>query len=418
MQFFYLFCNFIINPYKLMHIKNHFSLFFLLLFNFCTSSQINQFNQFKFQFNPLSEKTKKHINTELENKYNKLFKNSFSGEIIVTKNGQIVFEKYAGYFDVNNKILINEKSPIHLASISKTFTATVILRLIEQHKIALTDNITQFFPNFPYPNINIELLLTHRSGLPNYVYFFDKYKLVSTYSFNKRHHRVKKIRRIKNENLIKEGFLNNQDILDYIIKYKPAIQYLPNQTFNYCNTNYMLLALIIEKVTKLPYATYLSDSIFKPLGMTHSFVLNNHNKNLYVPSYQANNTPFNLQKVDFIYGDKNIYSTAKDMYLWDLALYNQKIISRESILLACSAKSTNNHTVHNYGYGWRILKTPNEEIIYHNGWWHGNNTVFTRFIKDTISIIVLGNKFNRQIYKSKELRSVFNGIDDKNELLE
>lgn len=398
--------------------KNLFFLIILLLFNFCTSSQNKQFKDFKFKFNPISNNTKKYIHAELENKFNKLFKNNFSGEVIVTKNGQIVFEKYAGYYDIKNKIPINDKSPIHLASISKTFTATIILRLIEQHKISLKDNLTQFFPNFPYHNINIELLLTHRSGLPNYVYLFDKYTLETTYSINKRHHRVKKIVRKKNENKIKEGFLTNQDILDYIIKYKPAVQYLPNQTFNYCNTNYMLLALIIEKVTNMPYATYLADSIFKPLKMNHSFVLNINNKNLYTPSYKANNTPYNLQKVDFIYGDKNIYSTAQDMFLWDLALYNQKIISKESILLACTAKSNNSNSLHNYGYGWRILKSPNEEIIYHNGWWHGNNTVFTRFIKDTISIIVLGNKYNKQIYKSKELRNVFNGIDDKNELLE
>ena len=400
-------------------IKNSFLFCLLLFFYSCTSSQNKKTIENDFNFNPLSKELKKNLSKEIEEKFYKIFGHKrFSGAVLVAKNGTVLFEKYVGMYDFKNKIPLNNTSSIHLASISKTFTAMVVLRLYEQGKIKLTDNIQKYFPKFPYNNITIDLLLSHRSGLPNYVYFFDKYRIETFYIKNKRGHKIRKTKRIKTNFDLKPGLLNNQDVLDFMVKYKPAIQYFPNQAFNYCNTNYILLALLIEKITKMSYPNYLKDSLFTPLGMKHSFVLNSSNIDLIKPSYNPNNTPYPIQKVDLVYGDKNIYSTVEDMFLWDIALYKNKIVSQNTLQFAHQGKSKIRNSFHNYGYGWRILESPNENIVYHNGWWHGNNTVFTRYLKDTFTIIVLGNKYNRQIYRSKELHNVLSGINESTNLLE
>ena len=101
---------------------------------------------------------------------------SFNGSFLVAKNGQIIFEKYHGFSDLKKKDSLTEHSAFHIASISKTFTGMAILRLWEEGKLQLNDDLSKYFPNFPYPGVTIKMLLNHRSGLPNYVHYLDKYK--------------------------------------------------------------------------------------------------------------------------------------------------------------------------------------------------------------------------------------------------
>eukprot|EP01136_Pigoraptor_vietnamica_P004265 Opistho-1_new@34429 len=99
---------------------------------------------------------------------NLLAKRGFSGGIIMAKNGEIVFEDYRGSVNLRTKEPITANTPFHIASVSKTFTATVILKLLEEGKLSLDDKMEKYFPGFPYANISIKSLLTHRSGLPKY----------------------------------------------------------------------------------------------------------------------------------------------------------------------------------------------------------------------------------------------------------
>jgi CubicO group peptidase (beta-lactamase class C family) len=147
--------------------------------------------------------------------------------------------------------------------------------------------------------------------------------------------------------------------------------------------------------------------------MSHTFIFNAKNKDKYLPSYNAQMQPYELEKYDCIYGDKNVYSTARDLLLWDKALTEGTFLSPNTLQMAYEPKSPLTNSYHNYGLGWRMLIKPNEgKLIYHNGWWHGNNTVFTRLITDTATIIILGNRFNKTIYKGKELASIFTGKED------
>ncbi len=336
-----------------------------------------------------------------------LGKHDFNGSILVAKNGEILFEDYQGFYDFKSKSAITSASPFHIASTSKTFTAVAILKLWEKGKIDLDQFVSHYLPNFPYSAITVRMLLNHRSGINNYAYFMVD-KQVQTYRVKgKKGKWVQKTKTIKLPVVVKQGLVNNQDILDFIIKYKPAVNFAANRSFNYSNTNFALLALIIEKLTGKDYPTYLKEEIFAPLGMKHTYVFSQKDANNYQPSYYADNKPYLIEKFDCIYGDKNIYSTVRDLLLWDQSLYKGSYIKQKTLKMAFEPGSNDKPSIHNYGLGWRMLIQPDQKIIYHNGWWHGNNAVFTRFIKDTATIIVLGNRFNRNIYKAKNIAASF-----------
>jgi CubicO group peptidase (beta-lactamase class C family) len=373
-----------------------------------------------FTYNKLSDTERDRLSAEIKLKYDKLLGNrGFSGQILVAKNGEIIFEDYKGYSNLSQKSPIIPETPIHLASVSKTFTGMVAMKLWEQEKLDLKAPITKYLPNFPYTEVTIEQLLSHRSGLPDYTYFMESRKYVSVKVKTKRGRWVKKLKLIQNEKPFREGNYTNQDVLDYMVQKRPAPAANPDRVFRYCNTNYVLLALIIEKVTGKDFPTYMDETVFKPLNMTNSYIFSAKTIEKYTPSYNARMQPYRIEKYDCIYGDKNVYSTVRDLYLWDKALTEGVFLRPETLELAYQPQSPTNKYYHNYGFGWRILVKPNEEkLIYHNGWWHGNNTVFNRMIGETATIIILGNKFNKTIYKGKELGSVFTGKLDTTSLVE
>ena len=401
--------------------------FSLLLFVFflncaCGTGQgprlLNETSDFTYRSITNGEKEKYAEAIKL--KYQSLFgRAGFSGQILIAKNGEIIFEDYKGYANASNKSLILPETPIHLASVSKTFTGMAALKLWEEEKLVLDAPVTKYLPKFPYADITIEQLLSHRSGLPDYAYFLESKKYVSVKVRTKRGRWVKKLKLVKNEVPFRAGLYSNQDVFDYMVQRKPAPQASPNRMFKYCNTNYVVLALIIEQITKVDFPTYMDKTIFKPLGMNNTFIFNTKNTERYTPSYNARMQPYRLEKYDCIYGDKNVYSTVRDMYLWDKALTEGRFINPSTLEMAYQPKSQTNKSFQNYGLGWRILSKPNEErLIYHNGWWHGNNTVFTRLVGETATIIILGNKFNKTIYKGKEFASIFTGKEDTTTLEE
>ena len=368
----------------------------------------------------LSNDEKERLIAEVKAKYETILGNKgFSGQILIAKNGEVIFEDYKGFSNFSDKTAILPETPIHLASISKTFTGMAALKLWEEDKLDLKAPVTKYISNFPYASVTIEQLLSHRSGLPDYTYFMEPNKYKTVKVKNKRGRWVKKLKLIKAETPFRQGLYNNQDVLDYMVAKRPAPAAMPNRVFKYCNTNFVVLALIIEKITGQDFPTYMAETIFKPLKMENTFVFSNKSIDKYTPSYNARMVPYKIEKYDCIYGDKNIYSTARDMYLWDKALTEATYVKQSTLEMAYQPQSPTNKYHHNYGLGWRILTKPNEErLVYHNGWWHGNNTVFTRLIGESATIIILGNRFNKSIYKGKEIASVFTGKVDTTALVE
>lgn len=313
----------------------------------------------------------------------KLLRTGFNGAILVAKKGQILFEDYHGYYNLQKKDSLTKHSAFHLASVSKTFTAMATLKLAQMGKLSLDDDVKKFFPNFPYDNVKVKDLLNHRSGLPNYIYFMEKL------GWDKKQH------------------CRNQDVLDYLIKYKPAAT-APDTHFTYCNTNYALLGLIIEKASGMSYAAFLQQQFFTPLQMKDTYVYNIADSATAMPSYNYRGRQEAFTFLDCGIGDKNIYSTPEDLLKWDQAMYTNQIFSKETLEKAFTPYSNEKPGIRNYGYGWRMNVYPNgKKIIYHNGWWHGNNASFIRMIQDSVTIIVLGNKYNSNIYHAKDMESIF-----------
>ncbi len=343
---------------------------------------------FPLKMNSVSEdyKTQKHI--VIQQFYNKYIGSPwFSGSFVVAKNGHILFENYQGLSNVRNNTPITASTALHLASVSKVLTATAILKLVQGDNIQLDQLVTDWLPKFPYKSTTIRMLLNHRSGMQHYSRFPDLMKK----AWNR-----KKI-------------LTNQDILDILIDRKVKLIYKLDTKFDYCNTNYVILALIIEKATGLNYRRAMQELIFKPLGMKNTFVFNYAtDRDTVSMSYKGKNVAFPWDQFDQLVGDKNIYSTPRDLIKFDLASYSSDFINPEILKEAYIGYSPQPKTMKNYGLGMRMKEWPTgQRLTYHNGWWHGNNTSYTTMKKDTVTIICLSNKYTSKPYQSLKLSSIF-----------
>jgi CubicO group peptidase (beta-lactamase class C family) len=301
-------------------------------------------------------------------------KDSFNGSILVAKGGKILFEKYQGRTKLISGDTISGNTVFHIASSSKPFTAISILKLNEEGKLKLTDTLQKYFPDFPYKGITIELLLTHRSQLPDYIHFMKDYWSA------------------------KSKKASNKDVLGVMVKHKPKLRGTPGKSFLYSNTNFLLLALIVEQVGGTTFPEYLKKQFFDPLKMNQTFVYQPGDENRITPSFNSKGEMEPYTFLDQTYGDKNIYSTVGDMLKWDQALYSG-FISENILAKSFEPTSFEKKGISHYGRGWRMyLLDSTSKIIYHNGWWHGNNSCFYRAITDSLTIIIQGNRMNKNIY--------------------
>jgi CubicO group peptidase (beta-lactamase class C family) len=336
----------------------------------------------EISFRPLTQEEKDFYTRQASSFYGNFLNNSsFNGSILVAKNGQVIMEKYQGMANFSTKEKIDQNTTFHLASVSKTFTAMTILRMWEQGQLSLDDDIRKYYPSFPYYGITIRTLLTHRSGLPNYAYVMKTSD--------------------------KSQLFTNADVINYFITYRPKESFRPNTAFQYCNTNYVLLAGIIEQVSGISYPEYMKTNVFIPLGMHSTFVVSKDNITSAPPSYTGGNRQYNIENFDAIYGDKNIYSNVRDLLTWDKVLYSGNFIQPGTAQMAYVGYSNEKAGIHNYGMGWRLLEKDDVKVVYHTGWWHGNCNIFTRVVQDTATVIILSNRYNSSVFRSRNTASVF-----------
>jgi CubicO group peptidase (beta-lactamase class C family) len=304
-----------------------------------------------------------------------LLRHGFNGGILVAKEGAVIYEKYAGFADLRKKDPMTDSTELHIASSGKTFTGMAILRLAEENQLSLTDSLEKFFPAFPYRGITIQMLLSHRSGLPNYLYFVPSSKWD------------------------KKKYVTNADVLNILYTEKPNRLFKPGTRFTYSNTNFVLLALIIEKISGKTFPEFMQEKFFGPLGMKHSYVFTMKDSAIATQSYTAIGTHWNYDCLEGTYGDKNIYTTPEDLLKWDQAFYTYQLINKTMQDSAFTPYSLERPSIHNYGLAWRLLMIPNgKKVIYHNGRWHGFNAAFARLTDEKVTIIILGNKYNSRIY--------------------
>lgn len=305
---------------------------------------------------------------------------------LVAQDGKILYEHYQGMASRNPKIPMAADTPLHIASVSKVLTATAILELIHAGKATLDQKVNTILTDFPYSEITIRSLLNHRSGLRNYAYYLD----------------VKGV-------WDKSKAITNQEILDLYIKNKVPLDFPHDRRFAYCNTNYAFLALIIEKLTGLTYAQAMDEMIFKPLGMTHTFVYNHDtDRDKIIPSYFAGGMEIALDHLDAVVGDKNIYSTPRDLLKFDMARYSPDYLSPELKKQVYVGYSYEQKGEKNYGLGIRMIDwVTGQHFYFHNGWWHGNTSSYVNLKKERVMIVALSNRYSKKPYRIKLLSKLF-----------
>lgn len=313
--------------------------------------------------------------------------NSANGSFLVAKNGQIIYEQYEGYSNFRAKTLITKSTPLHIASVSKVITATAILKLVNAKRIDLDQKVNTILKEFPYPDVTIRTLLNHRSGMRNYAYFTDRDKTVWD----------------------RHNILTNQDILSIMATKNIGLEFKTDTRFSYCNTNYAMLALIIEKITKLSYKDAMHQIIFQPLGMKNTYVFDyERDKDSAVTSYKGNKVEIGKDYLDAIYGDKNIYSTPRDLLKFDRARSSSKFLNPDLQKQVYQEYSNERKGTKNYGLGIRMINwQTGQNFYFHNGWWHGNTSSYITLRKEGVTIIALSNKFTRKTYDVRKLAVLF-----------
>ena len=334
-------------------------------------------------FDSLDLPIKNKIDSFFNSKANKQL---FNGNILFAQDNRVVISKSYGYLNPKKKDSLTLENTFQMASASKPFTAVAILQLCEKGLLNLQDTIQKFIPNFPYKGIDVHQLLCHRSGLSQYTHFCDSPDSIWP---------------------DKNKTINNDNVIEIINSIKPLINYPPNKKHYYCNTNYLLLASIVEIVSKLSFKDYLNKYIFTPSKMkhTHLFTRDNYSE-LYRPVSGYNG---NYRKEDNIYlngcyGDKGIYSNVQDLFNFNIALKNGTLLSKNTYELAIYNYNDTFKQKQNYGYGFRLLYSEKKgKIVFHTGWWKGFRTYFIQVIDHHQSIIVLSNVKRGPFLKVEQL---------------
>ncbi len=322
---------------------------------------------------------------EIGQLFQKKAQNGFSGALLVSHGRNIIFEKYNSIKRKCVETNIVPHSRYQIASITKQFTAVAILQLYEKGLLDLNDTIQKFIPDFPYSNITIHHLLCHRSGLPNYIYMLDqvaksKYQPIS-----------------------------GDSLLSLLSARKPVIYARPGRRFKYSNTGYVVLSLIVERISGQPFYHYLKDNVFEPAGMLQTELLApgiNDNFPDMLTGYSRRWADNREDYLNGCYGDKGIWTTARDLFLWDQALYDTLILKKSTLEMAFLPHGVPQGKRHNYGYGWRMVFYNQQPVYYHTGWWQGFKTLLVRIPEHRITIVAMKNTVSGAMFFRDEFINI------------
>ncbi len=287
----------------------------------------------------------------------------FNGSVLIAEHGSVVYENGFGLADAGKNIPFTPATPCYLASLSKQFTAMAVMMLAEQRKLSYDDPLTKYVPSFPpyARSVTLRHLLNHTSGIPDYVGL----------------------------GLERPG-LTNDDVLKALVG-QDSLDFTPGEQFRYSNSGYVLLAMIVEKVSGETYGAFLQRRIFEPLGMNHTFVRDASRRDVPDAARGVNRFGANDDYDLLTAGDGGIYSSADDLFKWDQALYTEKLVKSSTLAEAFSRGRLNDGTESGYGFGWGIMTYKGETIETHAGRYGGFNTYIKRFPKERNTIIFLTN---------------------------
>lgn len=323
-------------------------------------------------------------------KYNEL--GQFNGAVLIAEDGKILLSKGYGMADFENKIPNKQDTKFRLASVTKQFTATLIMQLVEKGMIKLDGKLSDYLTYYRKDigdKITIHQILSHTSGLANVT---------------------------DNANFMQEGVKNKVIPKDFILKQcSEELVFEPGTKWAYSNTGYFILGAVIEEVTGKTYKQNLQENIFTPLGMRNSGLESSDKtyENMakgYISTF-GEFKPARFLDMTIPFSAGSIYSTVEDMFRWDQALYGEKILS------AASKEKMFTPVMNNYGYGWQIIEPflsedIKKKVITHSGGIFGFTSLETRLVDDNKFVMILNNLENSGLNQlNNGIVSILYGIE-------
>ncbi|HSU53833.1 MAG TPA: serine hydrolase domain-containing protein [Candidatus Dormibacteraeota bacterium] len=291
--------------------------------------------------------------------------------VMIVHDGKVVLAKGYGLANIEQGIPCGTNTNFRLASVTKQFTAASIMLLHERKKLGLEEKLTDFFPEFPVygKTITVRHLLTHTSGLIDY------------------------------EDIIPQGTtipLLDRDVLRLLMQQDKTC-FAPGSKFRYSNSGYSLLSLIVEVRSAMPFAQFLKQNIFGPLGMWNSLAYEQGfsivPNRAYGYSAEANGFVRTDQSLtSSVLGDGGVYSSVTDLYKWDQALYGSKLLKQDSLDLIFTPGPASDQPENHYGFGWYIGTYGGMKEIWHSGNTRGFTTRINRFPDKRFTVIILANR--------------------------
>lgn len=290
----------------------------------------------------------------------------FNGTVCVAEDRKVIYKKAFGFSDLETETRLETDYAFYLASVSKQFTTMTIMILKERGKLSYDDPLSKYFPEFPgYANeVSIRHLMTHTSGIP------DHFRLGAN-----------------------KPDLRNRDVLEVLVK-RDSLDFRPSEKYSYSNGGYVLLSMITEKASGQSFPIFMKKNIFDPLGMSCSLVYDESK-----PDIPRRAVGYNMfgEKDDYnilTTGAGGIYSTVEDLFKWDQALYEHKLVDEETLSEAYQPFKLSNDSLSNYGYGWAISEDESGKRVSHGGGLAGYRTYIERHVDNKNAIILLTNKGN------------------------
>lgn len=288
--------------------------------------------------------------------------------IVVLKNGEIVKTKGYGFANLEHQVAAKPETIYQSGSIGKQFTATLVMMLVEEGKLALDDKINKYFTDAPdtWKDITVRHLLTHTSGISNKLY--DQINMRADYTEDEL---IKKISSI-------------------------PLDFQPGEKWNYSNPGYVTLGILIHKISGKFYGDLLQEKIFKPLGMNTARIINeadiipNRAAGYHLVKGELKNQEW-VSPVLNTTADGSLYFTVLDMAKWDAALYGEKLLKKSSLDQMWTPVKLNNGSTKAYGFGWSFGEIKGHKIIEHGGAWQGFTTYIARYVDDKLTVIALTN---------------------------
>ena len=289
--------------------------------------------------------------------------------VLVLEKGKVLHKKGYGLANLEHRVRVTPETSFRLASVSKQFTAMGVMILADRGKLSFEDDVRKHIPELPEDDkkrpIRIDDLLHHTSGLPDYTRMMGEFD--------------KPLAQVRNDDVVR-------------LLSKKKLSFSPGTRHRYSNSNYCLLAVIIARISKKSFGTFLREEIFEPLGMKQAAVFED-------PAVVIPNRAYGYRKAKGGYrtshsdlattGDGAVFLSIDDFVAWDEALRKGKLVKPETLKRSFTPGKLDDGRPHGYGYGWGVARRRGQIVLEHGGGWFGSRTYIRRYVKDGLTIVIL-----------------------------